>query len=65
MLKTDIIEYFLLPSTTTLGFCKKYEYVSKLAESSRGRPEGFLFNSYYTEASGRALLHSLDCSTYP
>ena len=29
--------------------------------SSRGRPEGSLFNSYYTEVSGRALLLSLDC----
>ena len=32
---------------------------------SRGWPEGSLFNSYYTEVSGRALLLSLDCSTLP
>ena len=27
--------------------------------------EGSLFNSYYTEVLGMALLHSLDCSTLP
>ena len=30
---------------------------------SRGRPEGSLFNSYYTEVEERALFLSLDCST--
>ena len=32
---------------------------------SPGQPEGSLFNSYYTEVYGRALLLSLDCSTLP
>ena len=32
---------------------------------SRGRPEGSLFNSNYTEVWGRALLLSQDCSTLP
>ena len=32
---------------------------------SRGRPEVSLFNSYYTEVYGMALLLSLDCSTLP
>ena len=39
--------------------------VSKVGNHSRGRLEGSLFNSYYTEAYGRALLLSLDCSTLP
>ena len=37
----------------------------KLSPFSRGRPEASLFNSYYTELQGRALLLSLDCSTLP
>ena len=36
---------------------------SKVGDLSRGRPEGSLFYSYYTEVYGRALLLSLDCST--
>ena len=32
---------------------------------SRGRPEGSLFNIYYTKMLGRALLLSLDCSIIP
>ena len=36
-----------------------------LPECCRGQPEGSLFNSYYAEFSGRALLLSLNCSTYP
>ena len=38
---------------------------SKAGDRSRGRPESSLFNSYYTEVKGRALLFSLDCSTLP
>ena len=34
-------------------------------DSNRGRSEGSLFNSNYTEMQGRALLLSLDCSTLP
>ena len=30
---------------------------------SRGLPKGSLFNTYYTEVRGKALLFSLDCST--
>ena len=36
---------------------------SKVGDCSQGRPEGSLFNSYYTKVYGRALLLSLDCST--
>ena len=36
-----------------------------VGNSNRGRPEGFLFNRYYTKVSGRALHLSLDCSTLP
>ena len=39
--------------------------VSKDDNHSRGRPGGFLFNSYYTEVLGRVRHHSLDCSTLP
>ena len=38
---------------------------SKVGDRSRGRPEVSLFNSEYTEVSGRALLLSLDFSTLP
>ena len=38
---------------------------SKVGDRSRGRPEGSLFNSYYTEVQERALLLSLDCFTLP
>ena len=34
-------------------------------DHSRGWPEGFLFNSYYTKVEGMVLLLSLDCSTLP
>ena len=37
----------------------------KLATFSQGWPEVSLFNNYYTELEGRALLLSLDCSTLP
>ena len=39
--------------------------VSKVVWLSQGRPEGSLFNSYYTEVLGRVLRLSLDCSTLP
>ena len=43
------------------------ESYSSAAHTDRswGRPEGSLFNSYYTEVWGRVLLLSLDCSTLP
>ena len=37
----------------------------KVGDRSRRRPEGSLFNKYYTEVYGRALLLSLDFSTLP
>ena len=40
-------------------------YVYKLADRSRGQPESFIFNNYYTVMKGKALLLSLDCSTLP
>ena len=43
-----------------------YIYIgSKVGDHSRGRPEGFLFESYDTEVKKRALLLSLVCSTLP
>ena len=42
-----------------------HDKVKKVGNHSRGLSEGSLFNSYYTEVSGRALLHSLDCSILP
>ena len=36
-----------------------------VVDRSWGRPEGSLFNSYYTEVKGNALIFSLDCSTLP
>ena len=38
---------------------------SKVGDCSQGWPEGSLFNSYFTEVYGRALLLSLDCPTLP
>ena len=38
---------------------------SNVGDRSRGRPEGSLFSSYFTEVLKRALLLSLDCSTLP
>ena len=38
---------------------------SKVGDLSRRWSEGSLFDSYYTEVLGRALLLSLDCSTLP
>ena len=35
----------------------------KVGNRSREQPEGYLFKSYYTEALGRAIFLSLDCST--
>ena len=40
-------------------------FLSKVGDCSRGWPEGSIFNSYYTEMEGRALLLSLDCSILP
>ena len=37
----------------------------KVGDRSWRRPEGSLFNSYYNEVQGRALLLSLNCSTLP
>ena len=45
-------------------FCDKVK-VSRVGDRSRGQPEGSIFNSYYTEVLGRALLLSLDCSILP
>ena len=36
---------------------------SKVDDRRRGWPEGYLYNSYYTERLRRALLLSLGCST--
>ena len=52
----------LIAYTEQLLMTCAYIYVG---DRSQGQPEGFLFISYYTEVSGRALLLSLDCSTLP
>ena len=39
-----------------------FKEISKVGDLSQGWPEDSLFNSYYTELSGRTLLLSLDCS---
>ena len=47
-------------------FDKLYRhFLSKVGDLSQGQPEGSLFNSYYSEVLGRALLLSLECSTLP
>ena len=38
---------------------------SKLTDRHWGRLEGFLFNTYYSEVSGRTRLLSIDYTTYP
>ncbi len=38
---------------------------SKVGDRSQRRPEAPLFNSYYTDEFGRALLLSLNCFTLP
>ena len=40
-------------------------YIYVVGDRCRGRPEGSLFNSYYIEVLGRALLLCRDCSTLP
>ena len=35
---------------------------SKVVSLNRGRPEGSVFNTYYTEVYERALLLSMGCS---
>ena len=40
-------------------------YISKVIDRSRGRQEGSLFNSYYTELLRRAQLLCLYCFTLP
>ena len=46
-------------------FHNSYKSKSKVGDCSWSRPEGSLFNSYYTEGLGWALNLSLDCSTLP
>ena len=41
------------------------KFFLKIGDRSRGRPEGSLFDRYYSEVYGRALVISLDCSTLP
>ena len=40
-------------------------YISKFGDCSQGWPQVSLFDSYYTNVFGRALLLSLDCLTLP
>ena len=64
-----VIPWYLRPDAPvpwlTAGSKVNMLQVSKVSNRSRGWPEGSLFNSYYTEVEGRALLLSLDCSTWP
>ena len=56
----------LKPYNCVQIICIRLEYLisynSKVGYLSRGWPEGFLFNSYYTEVEGKLLLHFLNCS---
>ena len=61
-----------LPQIHLIGYwdssksqCFNLIEISKVGDHSWGRPEGSLFNSYYTKVWGRMLLLSLDCSTLP
>ena len=56
---------FLLCFKKTANYDIQYKNKSKVVFVSRGQPESSLFNSYYTEVSGRVLILSLDCSTLP
>ena len=56
-------QYWLICHKTKLN--QNQSKKGKAGDRSRGYPEGSLFNSYYTEVLGRALLLSLDCSTWP
>ena len=67
---TLCLSLFLSIYTHTHTHTHTYIYIyiykiSKVGDRSRGRPKGFLFNSYYTEVYGRMLLPSLYCSTLP
>ena len=62
------IHMYNLRHTHTQIYLQEYLRIHvqvKLSTFSRGRLEGSLFNSYYTEVVGRALLLSQDCSTLP
>ena len=52
------------PSRLEITECSAHS-VSKVGNRNRGRPEGSLFNSCYSEVLERALLLSLDCSALP
>ena len=56
------VTLFYIGSLAGLGR-KISNEVSKVGNCSRGRPEGSLFNSYYTKVQRRTLLLFLDCST--
>ena len=60
----DPVSIFLVPPTGWWIYPGN-KVKSKVGNCSQGRPEGSLFNSYYTKAYRRALLLSLDCSTLP
>ena len=57
----SISEVFLLNRHLVLRI---YQLLS-IGHRSRGRPKDFFFGWYYTDVMGRAVLHSLDCSTLP
>ena len=59
-----IRNYFKKFKIQKSGNSAYYKY-SKVGNCSQGRPEGPLFYSNHTKVLGRALLHSLDCSTLP
>ena len=72
----DLITWQARDKTNTGHSCKRYHFTMilyalhqwvevKLSPFSRDRPEGSLFNSYYTEVYGRVLLLPLDCFILP
>ena len=52
---------YLIPTYIVSILHEIMSFPSKAGDRSRGRREGSLFNSYYTEMSGKALFFSLDC----
>ena len=65
ILKADTIKYVEMKDKIQNEYQGRTWKLSKFGDCYRGWPEGSLFNSYYTEVYGRALILSLDCSTLP
>ena len=49
VLKLEFLKQYKCVQNKWLLFLNRSSKVSKIGERNRGRPEGSLFNSYYTE----------------